>query len=140
VKLLNISKRMKSHQRGAVALEFILVLPIFIILFFAIVEFGYAWHCQQMLVTASRQGARLGSVFDGNDSITNTSVKAYVNQVLTDYGYPFNYTVHEPVGVDGVSGTNVSVTVTSPYNFPILGGFIGLSDVTLTGKTVMRHE
>ncbi len=53
--------RLRRRQDGAAAVEFALVVPLFLTLMFGIFEFGrlFAWHTA--IVTASREAARYGS-------------------------------------------------------------------------------
>jgi len=50
----------RMNQRGVAAVEFALLLPVLIMVLFGIIEFGIALSRQQVLDTASREGARLG--------------------------------------------------------------------------------
>jgi Flp pilus assembly protein TadG len=54
-------------RSGVAAVEFALVVPIFLLLVFGIIEFGRALMVQQVLVNASREGARQ-AVLDGATS------------------------------------------------------------------------
>lgn len=53
---------MGAHERGAEAVEFALVVPIFLLLVFGVVDFGYMINRDTMVNNASREGARLGAV------------------------------------------------------------------------------
>ena len=50
----------KESQRGSVVIEFALVLPLLLILFAGITEFGIAYYNKQVITNASREGARFG--------------------------------------------------------------------------------
>lgn len=64
-------------RHGAAALEFAVVLPIYVMIVFAIVEFGRAFSVQQQLNNAARIGARRSIV----DSATNTDVEQAVKAI-----------------------------------------------------------
>jgi Flp pilus assembly protein TadG len=129
-----------AGSRGSVAVEFALFLPFFLVLLFGIVELGQAWYQKQMLVSATREGARLGSLL--NDT-TNTSalVSAEVTNFLSLSGFPGQAQV-TVAGADGNAGATVTVTATSDYQLPVLGRLVPgeLGTVTLRATTVMRHE
>ena len=55
------AKRGMRAERGAVAVEFAIVVPIFLLLVFGIVDFGHAWYMKQIVSNASREGARYGT-------------------------------------------------------------------------------
>lgn len=58
------SLRINPTRRGAAVVEFAVVLPVFVLLVFGMIEFGRAVMVQQLLVNASREAARQ-AVLDG---------------------------------------------------------------------------
>jgi Flp pilus assembly protein TadG len=50
------------RERGAEAVEFALVVPVFLLLVFGVVDFGYMINHDTMINNASREGARLGAL------------------------------------------------------------------------------
>lgn len=137
---MSLLRRLLKGQRGSVAVEFALVLPVFLLLLFAVVEMGSAWYYKQMLVSASREGARMASLLNdptnGSAQVV-TTVKSY----LTQAGFPGSPSV-SVTGADGAAGTTVRVIASSNYQMPVLGQLVssGLANMTLSGTTVMRHE
>jgi hypothetical protein len=69
-------------ERGAVAVEFALLLPILVVLTFGIIEFSSAFHDSSMVSDAARAGARVGSTQATNPAFTTSVVQA-VNAALT---------------------------------------------------------
>src|SRR5450631_4836494 len=65
-----------AHDRGAEAVEFALVVPIFLLLVFGIVDFGYMINHDTMINNASREGARTGAVNPTGDAIKCTVRRA----------------------------------------------------------------
>jgi Flp pilus assembly protein TadG len=55
-------------ERGQALVEFALIVPIFLLLVFAIVDFGMGFHAWITVTNAAREGARIGAV--GADSAT----------------------------------------------------------------------
>jgi Flp pilus assembly protein TadG len=53
-----------GEDRGAVALEFALILPVFIMLVFGVVTGGLAYNDKLSVANAVREGARFGSAID----------------------------------------------------------------------------
>ncbi len=137
---MNALRRLLGGNRGTVAVEFALFMPVLLVLLFGIVELGQAWYHKQMLVSATREGARLGSLL--NDS-TNGSQQV-INEVtsfLTQSGFPGQVQVSVS-GANGSAGSTVTVQATSNYSLAVLGNLVpsSLSTVTLKAVTVMRHE
>ncbi|KWC56455.1 TadE/TadG family type IV pilus assembly protein [Burkholderia ubonensis] len=48
----------RRHQRGATAVEFALVFPLFFVIFYALVSYGLIFAIQQNLTLAATEGAR----------------------------------------------------------------------------------
>ena len=64
--MVAILRRLAGHPRkgedGQALLEFALVLPIFLLVLFAIVDFGMAFHAWITVTNSAREGARIGAV------------------------------------------------------------------------------
>ena len=56
--------RRARDQRGAVAVEFALIMPMLCLLVFGIIEFGFMLNRDMIVGNASRDGARAGSLAD----------------------------------------------------------------------------
>jgi Flp pilus assembly protein TadG len=84
------SRRRKARRRGIAAVEFAIVAPVFFMLIIGIIEIGRAMMVQQVLINASRVGARR--------AITLSSSETAVTDAVTEYA----------AGV-GISGVTVEV-------------------------------
>jgi len=128
----------RKKRRGAAAVEFAVVAPIFLLLVFGMIEYGRMVMVQQVLTNASREGARC-AVLDGT---THQEVVDTVTQYLTS---------------GSIQGANITVTPTNPedagFGDPVTVSVdIGFSQVswlpspmylggkTLSATTVMRRE
>lgn len=58
----------KSKERGAVAVEFALILPIFLMLILGIVEFGRAFSIQVSMAEGAREAARYMAIHYATES------------------------------------------------------------------------
>jgi Flp pilus assembly protein TadG len=97
-------RRIGANERGAEALEFALVLPVFFLLVFGIVDFGYMINHDTMINNASREGAR-----EGSQNISATAlndVKCVVRQALSTIETPLSS------GDCAPAGTKIQVFVT----------------------------
>ena len=70
-------------QRGAVVVEFALVVPILLLLVFGIFEFGYMLNRDMIIGNASRDGARIASL---NGSAARGFSAAITNKLNTFSG------------------------------------------------------
>ncbi|MCX7389460.1 MAG: pilus assembly protein [Planctomycetales bacterium] len=72
-----------SNRKGAIlSAELLLVLPIFLLLIFSIVEFSLLMSAQTRVANAAQNGARLLSVCGMPSAAAETEVKARVEQLL----------------------------------------------------------
>ena len=53
--------RFCRQRQGSSAVEFAIIVPVFLLLTFGIVDFGHAWYMKQIITNASREGARYGA-------------------------------------------------------------------------------
>ena len=65
VKVKRVYRSHRKQRQGAAVVEFAVVAPVFVLLVFGMIEFGRAVMVQQVLVNASREGARQ-AVLDGS--------------------------------------------------------------------------
>ena len=52
----------KLNERGAVAAEFAILLPVLLLIVFGIIEFGMMMYGREVVTNATREGARAGIV------------------------------------------------------------------------------
>ena len=60
--LKRLTGRLRKREDGQSLVEFALVLPIFLLVLFAIVDFGMAFHAWITVTNSAREGARIGVV------------------------------------------------------------------------------
>ena len=59
-----------NNQNGAALVEFAIVLPLLLMLIFGMIEFSVMLYDKAMLTNATREGARLGILYNSPDRIT----------------------------------------------------------------------
>jgi Flp pilus assembly protein TadG len=127
-----------SRERGAVAVEFALVLPIFLLLVLGIFEFGRAFNIQVSLSEAAREAARYAAIHQSDSTYTVGAAQAAGVAAAPSVDLdPGDITVSS----SGTSPCNVVVTIS--YNTPWMTGFPGLvpgmpAELGVSGKGVMR--
>ena len=111
-----------KKQRGALLLEFVLILPFFLWLTFLALYYALVAHDVSALHDAVRAGSRYGAVTlvgenntDGKKAAAKTTIKEYANTML--YLYTVNDTdisveTGASITIDGEPG--VKVTVSAP--------------------------
>ncbi|MBM4295189.1 MAG: pilus assembly protein [Deltaproteobacteria bacterium] len=134
-----IMKRWKDSRGGAIV-EFALVLPLFLVLLFGVLEFGLIIYYKGLITHASREGARRGATYS-TPKHSNTDIQTWVQNYLTNQGIKAPFTVTAS-GAGGDTGTLLTVRVDLTYQFLVLPQLMGglAPSPTLTAETVMRLE
>ncbi len=137
-----IRRRDRNGEKGQALVEFALLVPIFFLLMFAIVDFGMGFYSWITVTNGAREGARLGAVLASADEITD---RVYDSVVLADEDTKMTVTV---TNAQGAPGESVVVQVDYDYDFitPLAGlvqfmtgGTIGPT-LTLSSTADMRLE
>jgi Flp pilus assembly protein TadG len=79
-------RRKGENERGQNLVEFALIVPFFLLLVFAIVDFGMGFHAWITVTNSAREGARLGAVGADADAIEDkvrTSAESLDDDKLT---------------------------------------------------------
>lgn len=72
----------QEPRQGAAAVELAVVLPLFFLLLFAVVEFGRAMMAGELLTHAAREGARLGTLSGKSNADVEQKVASLVRNTL----------------------------------------------------------
>ena len=138
------AKRGLRGERGAVAVEFAIVLPLLLLLVVGSMDLGHRYFIQYLTSNASREGARYASKYTGNpvlptsDAISNyvklSSGLNYNKFNLTNLAVSGSYTGASP-------NTVVTVSVQADKQWWILSGLLGLANPTrVRATTAMKVE
>jgi Flp pilus assembly protein TadG len=130
------------REDGQAMTELALVLPIFVVLLLAIVQFGIAFNNYLTLTDATRAGARKAAVsrFIGdNGASAAQAVQAAASGLDLTSPPPTVTSTDESGATDWTTpGDTVTVTATYPYTINILG--FSVQSGTLTSTTKERLE
>ena len=121
------SKSKLRNEKGASAVEFALVLPIFIMLVFGIFQFGIAFNNWIAITHAAREGARLAVVGQYDEQRVRDSAPSVAIESISVSGQ--DGAVGDPVTVI-VAGNVLNINIPFAGNWP----------VTLRSTAVMRLE
>lgn len=131
-----IKKRIDIRSdRGQTMVEFALVVPILLMVVFAIIQFGMLYNNYITLTDATRVGARKGAVSRtavNPIALTVAATRAAAPDLKpADFGVVATATAWAP-------GADITVEATYPYDINILG--VVVASGTLRSKTVERVE
>lgn len=126
------------RERGAIAVEFALLLPILLLLLMGIVEFGRGYNTQITLTQAAREGVRVMAIEYDAALARSSTIQAAPSldpaQMTIDIESR-DPSTGGPVEDDECnSGHQVTVRIT--YSLEMLSGFF--APINLMGQGVMR--
>jgi Flp pilus assembly protein TadG len=116
--LKTIRRRGRKGEKGQALVEFALLIPIFLILLFAIVDFGMGFYSWITVTNAAREGARLGAVLATQQEIED---RVYDSVNLPDEATKMTVTVTNAQGQPGES-----VVVKVDYDYDLITPLAGL--------------
>jgi Flp pilus assembly protein TadG len=109
---LKSGRRRRQARLGAAVTEFALVAPIFFMMVIGFIEFGRALMVQEVLINASRVGARMASTTGSSTSAVQSAVTSYASSVAV----PNVSVVVSPDPATAVAGTAINVTASVPFD------------------------
>ena len=122
----------QARDRGAVAVEFALIVPLLLLLVVGIAEAGRLYHVQTVLSGAARDGVRVMALQDSPAAARAAAKASATGLALTDAQVAVSPTTctatRTPAG---------TATVTVTYRVKLITDLLG-PDVTLTGRGTMR--
>jgi Flp pilus assembly protein TadG len=136
---LMILRRLRSNENGQTATELALVLPVFCLLLFGIIQFGIIFRDYVTLTDAVRAGARTAAV-SRLDGPRNATIEAAVRKSASGIDKPCSAS-GLCVTVNATSwerGQDVTVEAKYPYEINLLG-FVAATGF-LTSTTTERVE
>ncbi len=124
--------RTRKSEIGQSLVEFALILPVFIVVLFGIMEFGRLWETTNVLTSAAREGARVAAVTEPDLDEALTAARS-----VLDAGDVSGATVT----INGPDANkDIVVTIVMTYT-PLTGSIIpGFTQFQLSRSTTMRWE
>jgi len=131
--------RTKDQKRAAVIVEMAVLTPLLILIFMGIIEFGWLFHVKSSLTTASRMGARTGTL----PGMTMSEVYSDVDDIMIAMGFTPDRCPYE-VDITMATAGNpyITVEVTVQYeDATVMGGFFSWLEIDeLQSSTTLRLE
>ena len=132
----------QNNQSGTSTLEFVVVLPTLLFVFLAIMELSRAWLTVNIVTTATREGARMGSVTPplAGDIFDPAPAEARIDEILNAANLltAATRTVSCPAPCLTGSQVQANVQVTFDTVVPIFLPMLMGMDINRT--TIMRYE
>lgn len=132
----------KLNERGVMAAEFAILLPVLLLILFGTMEFGMMMYGREIVTNATREGARYGIVAQ-TPAVTSAQMITQATTYLTGTGVaPASVTFSAPACC-GATGTPVTMNAIYRYQWliPYIPTLVGLpSPFPISITTTMRHE
>jgi len=122
------------NQRGQTMTEFAMILPVFALLLFGIIQFGIAFNHYLTVTDAARVGARKAVVSRTATNPNGQTIAAVRNSAANLDQAKLNVTVT----TTWTQGTDVTVSASYPYEISLLG--MVMKSGFLTSSTTERLE
>ncbi len=139
----------RAREDGVVAMEFVILFPLFLLIVVGILELGHLFYVRHTLTNASREGARAAVLYyPGSDRISwaqNQAITTVNNYLNPTGGTPrlpgINVAVPPPVVSGSATGSTVTVTVTATNAALVLGEIVtAFKNLAVSGQTTMKLE
>jgi Flp pilus assembly protein TadG len=135
----------ENREKGTSAVEFALILPLLLLMLFAIIEFGFVLYDKAVITNASREGARKGILMRDprvSEATIKSTVSAYCARNLISFGTTTTPSTTVLGAPCPASEDDITVTVAYPYKFLVLPNLLSsvAGQINLTAATVMRCE
>jgi Flp pilus assembly protein TadG len=147
----------RRRRAGMAMVEFVIILPVLLIILFGTIEMGVMLQRYQALNNAAREGARRAVLYRSTScsaAAIQTQARNAVNTYVAAAGIaPSQVTVQVLQNGAGfcasdTATTPATTTVTATYTHPyfVLSGLFGMvganfsPTITLTGSATMRNE
>ena len=135
----------KRGERGQGLVEFALILPVFLVLFLGVIEFGWALRAYVVEQNAAREGARYWAL-NGKPSGGCSDVLTQVtNKAPSLSGITATYDIDGTTTTTCLATSPSAIAVTASYTYTFitpLGNFVTAiaGPWTITSKATMRVE
>lgn len=137
--------RLRESEAGQALVEFTMILPLFLLLLFALVDFGRGFYTWLLVTNAAREGARVAAV----QSDANT-VQTRIYDSICD-SYPSNcgldttrlsWTNQGTANIQGARGEAVSINLSYDFDFATpIGEILNVvSGGNITAPTITAHS
>jgi Flp pilus assembly protein TadG len=152
-------RRLAGNSEGVAAVEFAIIINLFILLILGMVEFGHAFYMKQIIIIASREGARYGVVYrataTGNRIPPASLTPSIQTWILNDSSSSGEFGLRKLLSADanpavtvsgsgantGTVGAPLQVTVSCTKTWWVISNFLPIGPkIQLTAQTVMRVE
>ena len=124
--------KIQIKQKGAAAIEFAIIFPIFFIIFYAVVTYGLIFAAQQTLTLAAAEGARAAVRYPNGSSNKTEQLQARLKAACSTAGVATDWL--KKMGA-GLGSAACSTGVSNAAGLYATSGLCGTGSATFTAST-----
>ncbi len=134
-------RRFRQTETGQALVEFTMILPLFVLLFMGMVEFGRAFHTWLLVTNAAREGARIAAVQSDLATVQNRVFDSFCANYPSQCNLDPTKVTITTSNVQGSRGSMVSVDVAYEFEFVTpIGGIVNIvSGGNLAAPVIRSH-
>lgn len=132
---------LRKNENGQSLVEFVLVLPILLLLILGVLEFGWMLNAKVTVNAAVREGARVRAALgysSANNATYNSAATNAILEALDTSNITLVVSPNYDIESDSQGSNRVTVTISTQVN-PLIGIFI-TGTQTVDGYASMRLE
>lgn len=145
--LRRLLHRFRQTEAGQSLVEFTMVLPIFLILLFGLVDFGRAFYTWLVVTNAAREGARAAAIQATAETVDARIYSSFCGNYPSDCTLDPGKLTIAKTNIQGTRGTATTINLAYDFEFvtpigsmlKIIGGG-DLAAPTITAHSSMRLE
>ncbi len=131
----NLLRALGRDQRGAAAVEFAFIMPILLLMFSGILQFGSVMFIENHMTNVAREASRRVAVGE----LSKADAATMVQDVLINWGVTYQVSIATEDADDG--NEDVTVAISLPLSEAALIDVLGLFDTgNLSTSVTMRME
>jgi Flp pilus assembly protein TadG len=132
----------RDTELGQSLVEFSLVLPIFLLLLFALVDFGRAYYSWLQVTNAAREGARAAAVQSDVTTVQNKIYASLCNSYPSNCSVDTSKMTITPSNIQGKRGDEATIDISYTFSFVTpIGGMLKLvGGNSISAPTIKAHS
>jgi Flp pilus assembly protein TadG len=140
--IARIVRKLRKTEAGQALVEFTLILPLFLILLFAIVDFGRGFYTWVLVTNAAREGARMAAVQSDQATVEQRIHDSYCDNYPSSCGLDPTKLDITTTNVQGPRGEPVEIDLEYDFEFvtPIGNILTLITGGSLTAPTISAHS
>lgn len=146
-RMRGLVRAIRESEAGQSLVEFALIMPIFLIMLFAMVDFGRGFYTWLIITNAAREGARAAAVQMDSSTVDTKLYGSFCSTYPTNCSLDTTKMTVTKGNIQGARGTEATVDISYTFDFvtPIgsilrLVGGSNLAAPVITAHSGMRLE